>query len=72
MEINGNLIFPIAMALITLAAVMVGYRMGKGEGKIIPVPKRKQKTSNEKRRADIIARNIEAYDGTPDGQREVK
>jgi hypothetical protein len=71
MEIFGYLVAPI-VGMITLVAVAVGYRMGNGETRIIPLPKRKRKLSNEKRRADIIARNIEAYDGTPESQQEVK
>lgn len=71
MEIIGYL-SALIMAAITLAAVMFGYRMGVGASSIIPVPKRKGKASEESRKADIIAKNIEAYDGTPESQREVK
>lgn len=71
MEIIGNLIVP-AVGVITLAAVVVGYRMGIGAAKIISIPKRKSKVSEENRKADVIAKNIEAYDGTPESQQEVK
>lgn len=61
-------IYLIGVMLLTLTAVAVGYRMGRGAG-IVP---RRKNTQAERRRAEIIARNIESYDGTSLGQREVK
>lgn len=71
MEIVLCLIVPV-VAGITLVAAVMGYKMGKGEMKVIALPKAKSKETDEERKRAIIAGNIERYDGTSAGQQEVK
>ena len=63
------LITVIAVAGITILAVAVGYRMGRG-GRIVAPIKKKEREAD--RQAAIVATNIDRYDGTANGQREVK
>ncbi len=56
-------------AALTLLAVAVGYRMGRGTKIVAPMNKKKTEAD---RKAAIVARNIDCYDGTANGQREVK
>lgn len=39
--------------------------------KVIDEARREREIKREKKRADIIMRNIEAYDGTAEGQEEI-
>lgn len=71
MEIVLCLIIPL-VAAVTLVAIFIGYKMGKGEVNVFMVPKTKAKDTGDKRKKAIIAGNIERYDGTPNGQQEVK
>lgn len=71
MDIVMCIMIPI-VAVVTLMAAVMGYKMGKGELRGILPAKSRAKQSEEKRKADIIAGNIERYDGTSVGQREVK
>ncbi len=71
MEIVLCLIIPI-VAGITLAAAVMGYKMGKGETRVIASPKVKPRETDEERKRAIIAGNIERYDGTAAGQQEVR
>lgn len=58
------------VAVLTVFAVAVGYRMGRGSRTVFPSAP--VKPSKNDRRAATIAENVERYDGTPNGQKEVK
>lgn len=77
----------LAIGLSNLACFIVGalvgqaVRKGKDIGEmlqsaapteVIKAHKRKSEAQKEMDRMDTIMRNIESYDGTPIGQREVK
>lgn len=57
------------VAVLTVFAVAVGYRMGRGHKTIFPSVGKRVETD---RKAAIVAENIERYDGTANGQKEVK
>lgn len=70
MEIVICIVVPV-VALVAVFAVVCGYRMGRGEVRIFNQSPRKNESA-EQRRKSVIAANIDRYDGTSNGQQEVK
>jgi hypothetical protein len=70
------------LALVALFGVFFSYRQGLKDGKrienneelkpILKPPKKAVKESDEERRAKILFDNVNNYDGTAKGQKEVK
>ncbi len=74
MEIVICIVVPVValvVALITVFAVVCGYRMGRGVVHLFNRSSRKQESA-EQGRESVIAANIERYDGTANGQQEVR
>ena len=83
MEVWAILVMGIVNVACFVAGAVVGQAVRKGKDigemlqsaaptEIIKAHKRKSEAQKELDRMDTIMRNIEAYDGTPIGQKEVK
>lgn len=67
------LVMAFLVPLVIIKAFMAGFKFQKGEDILTPKKKAvKAKQSDSERKRNILEANIEAYDGTSFGQREVK
>ena len=80
MEVLTLAVFAIANIFCFIIGAKVGQKVAKGEPvemptvnpmEIVREHKAKQKAEEELDRLDAIMRNIESYDGTSNGQRDV-
>lgn len=80
MEVLTLAVFSIANIFCFIIGAKVGQKVAKGEPvemptvnpmEIVRERKAKQKAEEELDRLDAIMRNIESYDGTSNGQRDV-
>lgn len=71
-------VFGVAWGIVLL----ISYRMGIMDGResrkngefkpIIPLKKKKHSSSKEQERTNAVLENIDNYNGTPEGQKEIR